>query len=186
VFGIADFSGPDTVRLAPASESHRVPERGDWVEVSGETSERSGRVGTLARVESVHDGGLLISLDRRVERHRDEPRPRARLWDSPAVLTGSEPIALESGIEVRFSGGGFRAGDYWTIPARPGATTVDWPEERPQGPEHRSCALALVTWDGSTHVVRDCRRLFSPLTDLRVEVARLAAEVTELRRRLEG
>jgi uncharacterized protein YceH (UPF0502 family) len=34
-------------------------------------------------------------------------------------------------------------------------------------------------------MVRDCRRLFSPLTELRAEVARLADEVAELRRRLE-
>jgi hypothetical protein len=109
-----------------------------------------------------------------------------RLWDAAPVVTSSGPIGLEAGIEVRFSDGDFRAGDYWTFPARVGTGAVEWPEEPPQGPEHRSCPLALVTWERAGPAVRDCRRVFSPLTELRAELVRLANEVADLRQRLES
>jgi hypothetical protein len=186
VFAVAEFLGPDSLRLTPLMDPRHVLEAGDWVEVGSEVTERRGRRGTLAQVESSRDGGLVVTLDRPVDGHRHEPHPRARRWDSGPVASSPGPTALESGIEVRFSGDGFRTGDYWTFPARPGAGAVEWPDEPPQGPEHRSCALALVSWEEAGAVVRDCRRVFSPLTDLRAELNRLAAEVAELRRRLEG
>ncbi len=186
VFGIAELLGPASVRLTPAPDPRHRLEVGDWVEISGEASERTGRPGTLAQVESLRNEGREVTVDRSVEAHRDEPRPRARRWDGPATTTSSEWIALEAGIEVRFSGNGLHSGDYWTFPARAGAGAVEWPEEPAQGPEHRSCPLALVSWERSTPVVRDCRRVFSPLTELGAEVARLAAEVAELRRQLDA
>jgi Family of unknown function (DUF6519) len=191
VFGIEALLGPNTVRLAPESEPRRRLGVGDWVEISGEASELGGRAGTLARVESTGADGHELTFDRPIGRHRDEPRPRARLWDqrdAATLATSSEWLELESGIEVRFSAGDFRSGDYWTIPARTATGTIEWPEDDqpPHGPEHGSCPLALVTWERSSPVLRDCRRVFSPLTELRAELARLATEVAELRQRLDA
>ena len=186
VFGIAEFVGPESVRLVSTPDSWPTLGVGDTVEISGESSERLGRVGTLARVVAVDADNGQVTFDRPVAAHRSEPLPRARIWEGAQLVTGTEPIGLEAGIEVRFSDGDFRAGDYWTFPARVSTGAVEWPEEPPQGPEHRSCPLALVTWERGDPTVRDCRRVFSPLTELRAELARLANEVAELRQRLES
>jgi hypothetical protein len=193
VFAVEEFLGPDAARLAPLKtpQTLRV---GDWVEVSGDASELAGLVGTLACVEEGPDGGNRVTLDRDVSKHRDEAHPRIRRWDQRSGATvpvSSDWIELEAGIDVRFSGGGFRACDYWTIPARPGTGPIEWPaDEPPYGVDHRLCPLALVTWEGADKapkpVVQDCRRVFSPLTEVQAQLVRLESEVTELRRKLEA
>ena len=193
VFAVEEFVGPDAVRLAPPKTSKAL-EVGDWVEVSGEKTELAGLVGILARVEEVTDGGNQVTLDRDVSRYRNEAHPRVRRWDQRSAATvsvSSDWIELEAGIEVRFSGGEFRSGDYWTIPARPGTVPIKWPaDEPPYGVDHRLCPLALVTWEGAdeapTPVVQDCRRVFAPLTDVQAQLAQLESEVTELRRKFEA
>lgn len=195
VFAVDQFQGLDTVRLAsPRGGTSRTLSAGDWVEVSDEASERAGLVGTLARVEEVHEAGSSVVLDRNVSKHRDETRPRVRRWDQRSGATvpvSSASIELEAGIEVCFSGGAFRTGDYWTIPARPGLGPLEWPEaEPPHGVDHRLCPLALVTWGWTDHgwkaAVQDCRHVFSPLTEVYAELTRLASEVAELRSTLEA
>lgn len=194
VFAVDEFLGPEAVRLAPPPLGmSQTLDIGDWVEVSGEASELAGLVGTLARVEEVPEGGSSVVLDRAVSKHRNEAQPRVRRWDQRTGAT--VPVApdwfeLEAGIEVRFSGGEFRPGDYWTIPARAGTGPIEWPaDEPPHGVDHRLCPLALLTWEQAEKtwkpVVQDCRRDFSPLTEVQAELTRLGSEVAELRRQLE-
>ena len=100
-------------------------------------------------------------------------------------------VDLENGIEVRFCDGAFRSGDYWTMPARPATGSIEWPEDSPpDGIEHRLCPLALVTWEQAENAwqptIGDCRRAFSPLTEVYEELTRLKLEVAELRSRLTG
>jgi hypothetical protein len=193
VFAVEEFLRPDAVRLAPLKTSPTL-EVGDWVEVSGDASELAGLVGTLSRVEGVSEGGNTVALDRDVSKHRDEGHPRIRRWDHRSGVTvpvSSNWVELEAGIEVRFSGGEFRPGDYWTIPARPGTGTIEWPaDEPPHGVDHRFCLLALVTWKGTGEapapVIQDCRRVFSPLTEVQAQLARLESEVSELRCKLDA
>jgi hypothetical protein len=157
---------------------------GDWVEVLGDETETNGQHGTLARI--VENGideverGLTLSKD--VSIHAGEGHPKVRRWDqqSDAVTVttnpGSDPITLEEGIAVRFSGDDFRAGDYWTFAARAATGTTGTLEiltsAPPQGTQHHYCRLALVTWSRKgpgklVGIVRDCRKLFPPLTELR-------------------
>jgi hypothetical protein len=193
VFAVEEFLGPDAVRLAMVKTSQTLAV-GDWVEVSGEETELAGLVGTVARVEEVAEGGNSVTLDRDVSKHRNEAHARVRRWDQcsgATVPVSSDWIELEAGIEVRFSGGEFRPGDYWTIPARPGTVPIEWPaDEPPYGVDHRLCPLAFVTWEGADKapkpMVRDCRRVFSPLTEVQAQLARLESEVTELRRKLKA
>ena len=161
---------------------------GDWVEVNGVESELAGTAGTLARVIDLH--GDITVLDRDVSGHSSEEHPRLRRWDQrsgPAVQVVTEWIELEAGIEIRFSDGGYRCGDYWTIPARPATASIEWPEDRsPDGIEHRFAPLALITWHQVANTwkpnIQDCRRVFTPLTDLHAEISCLRREVSQLRR----
>lgn len=192
VFAVEEFLSPESLRLAPRRDAGSGLAVGDWVEVSGEESEAVGTVGTLARIADVRDRTATVVLDRDGSRHSSELRPRIRRWDQrtdSTVPVTTDWVELEDGIEVQFSGGEFRSGDYWTVPARPATGSIEWPEDRPpDGIEHRLCPLALVTWEpaenGWKPTIRDCRRAFSPLTEVHEELTRLRLEVAELRSRL--
>ncbi len=194
VFAVTDFPGPESVRLQPRRDRAYTLDSGDWVEVGGDDVEQAGVVGTLARIADIRDDGTLVVLDRDVSRHRGEGHPRIRRWDQRSGATvpvSTDWFELEAGIEVRFSDGEFRSGDYWTVPARPGTRPIEWPEDEPPcGIEHRLCPLALVTWaqaeNGWKPMIQDCRRPFSSLTDIHEELGRLQLEIDELRNRLAG
>jgi hypothetical protein len=86
-------------------------------------------------------------------------------------------IELEDGVEVKFEKGEYKTGDYWLIPARAAtgdslSGDIEWPldaqgkpeAQPPHGIRHYYCCLAIVDFNSS--LVQDCRRLFSPLTEL--------------------
>lgn len=109
--------------------------------------------------------------------------PILRRWDHVPALAGTNlmPIVedvwidLEDGVQVRFaSGGTYRPGDYWQIPARTISADVEWPHDDdgdpvaqpPAGIADAYCRLGIVEvdGDGSVTIVSDCRELFPPLT----------------------
>ena len=152
----------------------------DWVEVLDDAVELSGQPGTPARVSQINQLDRSLTLTPAVPSLDPSRHPRLRRWDMPAtdsnapasdrlIAVEAGPVDLEDGIQVRFSGGGFRTGDWWTIPARTLTGTagplVDAP---PQGIAHHYCRLALVKWklvNGKLQAtVADCRSGFPPLT----------------------
>ena len=97
---------------------------------------------------------------------------------SDGVPIGRDWVELENGIEVQFSEGTYRTGDYWLIPARTTTRDVEWPRtadgtpepQRPLEYEHHYCRLAIIALDASVDgwsVVEDCRPTFSPLVGRR-------------------
>lgn len=103
-------------------------------------------------------------------------KPKLRRWDGKFTGSGAT-IALEGGLSVKLSAGNYRAGDYWTVPARalleglPG--TIEWKAgaQPPQGNRRRYAALALVdvvavAGGRQFQWVSDCRDQFPPLTDI--------------------
>jgi hypothetical protein len=111
--------------------------------------------------------------------------PKLRRWDGVgaikfgAGLPADAGSDLEDGVQVRFTAGSYRTGDYWTIPARTATSeqsgNVEWPtapgtttplDQPPAGIRHRYCRIAMVKWDGSKAEIEDCRCIFSPLTRL--------------------
>jgi photosystem II stability/assembly factor-like uncharacterized protein len=105
--------------------------------------------------------------------------PIVRRWDGTGKVEYGKWIELEAGVFVQFAEGddpddAFRTGDYWTIPARTLSGRVEWPQSGGvprfadrHGPRRERTPLAVVTrakgiWQG----VRDCRKLFPPLTKL--------------------
>ncbi len=104
-------------------------------------------------------------------------KPKLRRWDGK-FNAGAATINLEGGLSVKLSAGTYKAGDYWTVPARalleglPG--TIEWPggAQPPQGNRRRYAALALVDVIEIIGGIRlfqnvtDCRDKFPPLTDI--------------------
>jgi hypothetical protein len=104
-----------------------------------------------------------------------------RVWDrgddtsAPALGfdTLGTPVALgTTGLEVSFTGTTFRRGDHWIIAARPAepdqVVPWDFTEGRaPHGPVRLRAPLGIVHWEAGTATVKDCRRRFRSLTELR-------------------
>ena len=79
------------------------------------------------------------------------------------VLTGTGPIPVEDGIEIKFStdpvGGSFRAGDYWVIWARTATARIDeLTNAPPRGIIHHYVQLAAISGLGTSQpTITDCR-----------------------------
>lgn len=150
---------------------------GCWAELLTEGEDARGQGGLLAKVVAVE--GNQITLDQALGNLPPaSARPRLRRWDGTA--TPIDPgageqgwIAIEDGIEIRFSDGHYRAGDYWLIPARVAGNIV-WPSEpdgtpvdrAPNGLVHHYAPLFLLTATDSKPFVtleEDCRCLIARL-----------------------
>lgn len=168
---------------------------GQWVELIDDGLELNGLPGQLAQIAKIDTAINLITLSSTPlaaqtgglvkARH-----PKLRRWDGVGAVkfhtspTEEPYLDLESGVQVRFSPGTFKSGDYWTIPARTATAdaqsgNIEWPQDSsnaplplsPFGIRHHYCRLAMLHWNGGGEVsgfdiVEDCRHLFPPLTEL--------------------
>ena len=126
----------------------------------------------------------IITLDTDVKVSDKKYHPKVRRWDqeNDAIPVTSDPIELEGGIYVRFSGNNFRAGDYWLIPARTATENtqetgkIEWPLDKsnnprympPEGIVHHSCCLAVLRQDENKKwdILSDLRKIFPSVTEL--------------------
>jgi hypothetical protein len=151
-----------------------------WVEIVDEESELNFSPRALLQIDTVNPAKLEITL-------KTEPPPLAgavnlklRRWDNPpespeaGIALSTDWIPLEGGIQVQFSEGFYRTGDYWLIPGRTVTGDIEWPRDSPgnpvaqppQGIARHYCRLALMQVQGRTTSIRDCRHLFPPLTEV--------------------
>jgi hypothetical protein len=154
----------------------------DVVEVLGDETELLGVPGTLAKVEQIDETNMILTLSEDLRKYADETDPIIRRWDMgkdniegiAANLNANKDgwIELEKGIEVRFNEDDrYHTGDYWLIPAR-STGEIEWPPGEdvfvPKfGIRHRGCPLAILSRkEGTWELKKDCRKLFSPLTDI--------------------
>ena len=191
LFAIEEFMDgmpTDRIRLRSLGRDKDLALRvGDWVEVLDDDLESSGTSGTLAQITDIDTDDLIITLDQDVSGLDTDRHPKVRRWDSAGALDVEVPggnngfIPLEEGVEVKFEAGFYHTGDYWLIPARtilgnPELTQtggIEWPmdgadpiPQSPLGIAHHYCRLALLTFDGTTFTVEDCRPVFPPATEL--------------------
>ncbi len=158
---------------------------GQLIEISDEARDLRGVPGMLATVQSV-DGNLLVVAESSKLNAKDFPlsgKPKVRLWDRQpdskranndgSLKTGADWIGLETGIMVRFDpNGDYRCGDYWLIPARRATSQIQWPHGENEfvprlGIIRHRCSLAVLQKSGeSWSVLKDCRRVFPPLTEI--------------------
>jgi len=170
---------------------------GQLIEISDEVRDLRGVPGMLATVQSV-DGNTLVVAESFKINARDFPlsnKPKVRLWDCQpnnkranndgSLKTGSDWIGLETGIMVRFeSNGDYRFGDYWLIPARRATGQIQWPHGENEfvprlGIIRHRCSLAVLQKSGeSWSVLKDCRRVFPPLTEIEMTGSTGSCSVT--------
>ncbi len=170
---------------------------GQWVELIDENMTLAHHRGHLLEIDSIDHGRreITISSSTPVPPVDDQSTILLRRWDNHGSSAGAEGIPLSqqaitldnsqwpSGIQVTFSGGRYRSGDYWLIPARTAINsdsgTIEWPADDsqhpllqpPRGIVHHYCPLSLVDFDHQngryTQVDDgDCRPMFPALTQI--------------------
>lgn len=180
VYAIENFESgdPNKIRIKHLGKDQLLAlKKGDWVEVSGDETELKGQPGTFAQIDDIKEAQKIIILSADVSVHNHETHPKLRRWDqgSDVIPVTSDPIKLEKGIEIRFSGENFKTGDYWVFAARTATADVErLVDAPPMGIKHHYCKLALITWHERNHgkwraEVRDCRSDFPSLTEICAE-----------------
>jgi hypothetical protein len=172
-----------------------------WVEIYDDTNLfgiNPNQPGSLYQIQSIDYTSNSITMYIPVAPVETWRNARIRRWDQTAASATSDGIPLsagtwldlENGIQISFSAGTYQSGDYWTIPARTASGQIDWPpcgsDGSPWQPAKSvrvySAPLACIHWDikKQAFYVEDCRRFFSPLTDLTVPVTPQAMHVTQI------
>jgi hypothetical protein len=153
-----------------------------WIEITDDNRELCGQPGTLVRLTQVIDGlklsfnsATIIGDPINITNYPVEYNPKVRRWDqtgSGEIITGTEWIALEHGIEVCFNEDDeYHNGDYWLIPAR-AAKGIEWPpdtaDRMPErfGIIHHYCPLATMKYTDDWELIKECRRIFPNITEL--------------------
>jgi Family of unknown function (DUF6519) len=175
VTSITNISGQDVTVHDVGPDDVLGFANGQWVEVSDDGLELNGLPGELIQIQNVSAATKTITLQSAPTLvFKKEFYPKLRRWDGSAALTANTWLPLEGGIEVQFSNGTYKTGDYWLIPARTATGEIEWPPfetpntnpvaQPPRGIQHHYCHLALLAFDGKKLSVRqDCRDIFYPL-----------------------
>lgn len=163
---------------------------GQWVEVVDEETTLKGTPPQLIQILSVNAALREITLTTSVIPNKNNGKLKLRRWDQTVASATADGLTaaagwtdIEDGIQVSFSAGTYRAGDYWLIPARTATGEIEWPpyeipntspvEQAPLGTKHSYCRLALLkvtsTPSGKMVDVEDCRPLFPSLTEICAE-----------------
>lgn len=174
------------IRISPPGRDKVLTFRpGDTVEILNDEDDLLERPGILAIVDpastSDRDGTVVLSTS--VPVIDKSLHPKLRRWDynpdKKAVAVNMaihpvtlDPVDLEEGIRIQFSGVGFRSRDYWCFAARTTSGEVEELKDAPpQGIKHHYAPLAVIKSDliegeSFLSVVNDCRRIFPPLTEM--------------------
>ncbi|MGH9944269.1 MAG: DUF6519 domain-containing protein, partial [Pyrinomonadaceae bacterium] len=160
---------------------------GQWVEIVDEESALKSAPRQLAQIDKIDPATREITLkSSAAAAAKDKQNLQLVRWDqtgntaqADGVQTQTGWLDLEGGVEVEFSEGQYRAGDYWLVPARTATGDIEWPPfetpnlmplpQPPLGIKHRFCRLALVEAKGGALNIRDCRHKFPPLTEICAE-----------------
>jgi Family of unknown function (DUF6519) len=179
ILPITGFSGNVASVTTLGRDPQLSVDVGNYVQIWDDAFASQGTPGPIPRygeplhlVTAVDPVGLTVTLDEAPSTSvgQDPARhPYLRRWDEEEVLvtkagltidSGDEAIDLvantwidlENGIQIQFSDGSYRAGDYWLIPARVVTGDVEWPEDAsgnklpllPIGVDYHAAPLAIV------------------------------------------
>jgi WD40 repeat protein len=183
---IDDISGSSIIVSSIGKDTMLGFAIGDWVEIIDDESTLKGKPNPLMQITDLVPSTRKITFAASVESYRFRTNKKLRRWDQSGpsasaigVTATNNWIDLEDGVQVKFTGGTYKAGNYWLIPARTATGEVEWPpyqipnlnpvEQLPIGIHHKYSRLALLTINGSASVLEDCRHLFPSLTDISAE-----------------
>jgi hypothetical protein len=158
---------------------------GQWVEIVDDESALKLEPHRLVQIDQIRPATREITTIQTIFEFSGRSRLKLRRWDQTGVSATQDGVAaqpgvwidLEDGVQVIFSAGTYRSGDFWLIPARTGTGTLDVPPfeipnsnpipQHPAGVRRHYCRLALITVAGGAITdIQDCRDLFPPLTDI--------------------
>lgn len=147
-----------------------------WGEIVSDVTELHGLPGQLVQIKHVEPLTRTITVDPGSTPLTpvDKLQYKLRRWDLFGTVTFG-PQDLEGGIQLQFSPGAYKTGNYWLIPARTTTGQIEWPQDSsgrsipqpPLGITHHYCRLALLEpLPGGVPLwsVQDCRRSFPSLT----------------------
>jgi len=165
-----------------------------WIELGHDALDLDGTAGPLVEIierNPDESGRFRLRIDAHGQTVPDVQtvsHPKIRRWDqdqdsNPASgdidIVPNSAIPLEGGIQVTFSDGVYREGDYWFIPARTFVGDfigdIEWERDAadqplalpPHGVERHVCRLAVITVDDEElGELQDCRRTFASLCRL--------------------
>lgn len=154
---------------------------GQWVEIV--ESEPTGAQPILFEINTVKPALQQIELKTSAIVFQNKKNLKLRRWDMQGGdFTNGIPLStawtnIETGIQVQFSAGTYRTGDYWLVPARVATADIEWPRDAgqnslpqpPKGIERFYCRLALIHVVGQQISIEDCRPLFPALTEICAE-----------------
>jgi hypothetical protein len=183
----------DALTMVGLHDRARGFENGQWIELSDEEREMTGKPGILVQVrERDRERVMLAPASEAIDRTQFSSTAVARRWDqeeneATRLHKGAIPVvegkwfALEDGVQVYFepAAGGlanrYRTGDYWLIPARVATRNIEWPREEdansatpwaavaPHGIKHHYAPLGILSLSGENLVFEDCRCKFDPV-----------------------
>ncbi len=144
-----------------------------WVELSDDNDVfgvEANKPGGLYLVKKIQTTDPSVTLAGTVTPVDPTRNARLRRWDQsgPAAGANGIPLAagtwieLENGIQVSFTAGTYRSGDYWTIPARTATGTIEWPPcgsdgsptQPPTSIETHRAPLACIHWQPPSRPIR--------------------------------
>lgn len=154
-----------------------------WVEILDEDSVFNNIPNPLLKITGIDPDKREISFSESLAIYEGLPNLKLRRWDQNGssadnfgVSMTNDWIKLEGGIEVKFSAGNYKSGDYWLIPARSATHEIEWPpyeipnnDPVPQSPEgitDHYAKLAVISATDGHYTMNDCRDLFPALTEL--------------------
>jgi hypothetical protein len=163
---------------------------GDWVELTADILEISGRslpLGKITRVWParqsievvVEDGGFGVDYSRCTLLRRWDQTDGVNAAGAIPISESSDPddagIVLERGIHVRFSPGAvYRTGDFWLIPARVATGDILWRKTQSGAPapvicdgiERHRAALAFGAVNAAAWTFAPCGCAHTALCDV--------------------
>ena len=200
VTSILNVSGSTIIVDSLGMDTNLGFQPNQWVEISDDTDlfgDTPNAPGVLYQIQSIDAAVASITLTSPVAGVDPNRNARVRRWDQSGASAGNSGVALsvgswlllENGIQVCFGAGTYQPGDNWTFAARTASGQIDWPPcasngdlyQLPESATIYNAPLACIHWDTKNrqYVVEDCRRLFSPLTELSSPSASNALHVTD-------